>query len=378
MSAILYSAVDSQNNETYGYCNGNSNTEVLEKLKKEGLSNIQLYYDVLTASERDDLNLLDKKALEKIAKHDIEMLLNPSFFKYTLFSLKNRQNLLILFLGFFVVIMGMIFNNIWLTGIGLVICLVVLILAMVGYVLIYNFKRIYDAIAYGYWDKAEKALNGFHNYDEKIFPKDVKVALAKIRGLLLAIKNSPDVALQKVEEIYGFLKDIAPLNYMLLIADIHYINGEYEEFLKQISKIYQQYPDDAVVTLDLAKAEVLFGDKYKAETLLNQIKKEELPITFLPMIDFIRGLLIQESDSDKTLEYLQNSLMNLEKFKNVAGFLETIALVAGYYSIVLYDNQYEEKAKNILESYWNILKIHGNENLLEDIYTRMPYFKKVS
>lgn len=378
MSAILYSAVDSQNNETYGYCNGNSNTEVLEKLKKEGLSNIQLYYDALTASERDDLNLLDKKALEKIAKHDIEMLLNPSFFKYTLFSLKNRQNLLILFLGFFVVIMGMIFNNIWLTGIGLVICLVVLILAMVGYVLIYNFKRIYDAIAYGYWDKAEKALNGFHNYDEKIFPKDVKVALDKIGGLLLAIKNSPDVALQKVEEIYGFLKDIAPLNYMLLIADIHYINGEYEEFLKQISKIYQQYPDDAVVTLDLAKAEVLFGDKYKAETLLNQIKKEELPITFLPMIDFIRGLLIQESDSDKTLEYLQNSLMNLEKFKNVAGFLETIALVAGYYSIVLYDNQYEEKAKNTLESYWNILKIHGNENLLEDIYTRMPYFKKVS
>lgn len=374
MSAVLYSAIDINNNKRYGFCMVNSNAQVLEKLTKEGFINIELYGDAIFSGGRNDKNLFNKKVLEKKAKHEIDMLYGRSLFKHTLFSIQSNENLFSFFSGLVGLILGVILNNTWLLSGGIIVLIFVFSLITMAYKMSGNVGQIYESIDYGYWDKAEKFLNNFHNYEKEKLPQYLKVLLDKNRALLLAIRNHPEVALQKVEEKYGFLKDIAPLEYMILISEIYYINGEYKEFLKQMNDIYEQYPDNAISILNITYAETLYGDKDRAKMLLHKVKIEELPIYTLPIVDFTRGLLIQEDNANKKLEYLQKSLMGIEKFKNVPVFPRIIAIIAGYYAIALHDNNYE-KAKNILDPYWGILKIHGNKMLLEDIDRKMPYFK---
>ncbi|TQV61446.1 MAG: hypothetical protein FNT15_09810 [Sulfurovum sp.] len=352
----------------------NSNAQVLEKLTKEGFINIELYGDAIFSGGRNDKNLFNKKVLEKKAKHEIDMLYGRSLFKHTLFSIQSNENLFSFFSGLVGLILGVILNNTWLLSGGIIVLIFVFSLITMAYKMSGNVGQIYESIDYGYWDKAEKFLNNFHNYEKEKLPQYLKVLLDKNRALLLAIRNHPEVALQKVEEKYGFLKDIAPLEYMILISEIYYINGEYKEFLKQMNDIYEQYPDNAISILNITYAETLYGDKDRAKMLLHKVKIEELPIYTLPIVDFTRGLLIQEDNANKKLEYLQKSLMGIEKFKNVPVFPRIIAIIAGYYAIALHDNNYE-KAKNILDPYWGILKIHGNKMLLEDIDRKMPYFK---
>lgn len=375
MSAVLYSAIDINNNKRYGFCMVNSNAQVLEKLTKEGFINIELYGDAIFSDGRNDKNLFNKKVIEKKAKHEIDMLYGRSLFKHTLFSIQSNENLFSFFSGLVGLIFGVILNNTWLLGGGIIILIFVFFLITMAYQISGDVGRIYESIDYGYWDKAEKFLNNFHSYEKEKLPQYLKVLLDKNGALLLAIRNHPEVALQKVEEKYGFLKDIAPLEYMILISEIHYINGEYKEFLKQMNDIYEQYPDNAISILNIAYAETLYSDKDRAKMLLHKVKIEELPIYMLPIVDFTRGLLIQEDNADKKLEYLQKSLMGVEKFKNVPVFPRIIAIIAGYYAIALHDNNDYEKAKNILDPYWGILKIHGNKMLLEDIDRKMPYFK---
>jgi hypothetical protein len=222
MLSILYSAIDKNNKPIYGYDTSKSNQESLAKLKAEGLTQIKFYSDALISEKRVDLEGLSPKALAAQAKHDIEMSLNPSFFKHFLFVFTRGENLLRLLVGVSIFLVGLYFDNIWIIGLGIwlftFVFLNFVLVIIGGYRFITYFHHFYEAISYGEWAKAHKMLNEFYDFQESML-NETKVHFDTVRGLLLAIENPPNVALQKVEEKYGFLKELSPYSYGMMVAN---------------------------------------------------------------------------------------------------------------------------------------------------------------
>jgi len=378
MNKILYSALDVQNNKRYGYIEANSNKEVLLLLNKQDFYEINLYGDALFGTQRKDLDHTNAKEQARIAKHDITMMLNPTLLKHMSFGMKNRNNLLFLLLGLVILVIGLFINNTWLITIGSFVSIWIFMNVLLGYVLISDFHELKKAFAYGNWDKAQQKLDTFHNYNENIFPSDFKVQLDKIDAKLLAIKNNPNEALEIVENKYSFLKDISPLQYMILIAEIYALNGEYDEYIKKIQEVYLLHPDNAIAILDLSIAEAYFGDKIKVENLLSNMNENELPIYAIPLVDLLKGIIVKDKNNTEALRYFKTSILKMEVFKSMPEILKNLAIAIGYYSVAAYDDNQKEHANNMLENYWDILKIHGHKYLLEEIYIRMPHFKDVT
>lgn len=377
MNHILYSATDLENNKRFGYAKANSNREVLTQLQEKNLKNIQLYGDILFTIKREDIDSMDEQEQEKNAKYEVESITNPSLINHIKYGIKSKRNLLIILGGLFLIILGLFFEDNWVLVIGFFISLSVLILLSLSYIFIYNLNKIHKAMTYGNWDRAEDILNSFYNYKEDTFPKDVKFELDTIAAKLLAINHNPEGALDAVKNKYGLLKNISPLKYQILLADIHAINGNYNEYISAIQEVYELHPHNAVAQLDMALADAYFGDKIKSEHLLNEIHLEELPVYALPIWNQIKGVVLIGQDNMKALDYFKIAFQEIEIFKNNPLMLQRAAILAGYNAIVLFDNNEKEHAKNMLENYWDILKVYGHKYLLEDIYTRLPYFKDI-
>lgn len=378
MNQILYSANNEQGERRCGYSKAVSNKQVLTLLKQQGLKNIQLYDDILFGTEREDVILLNEEDKERLAEYEIDTMIKPSFLKFMKYGIKSKGISLLILGGLFLTILGLLFNSYWIIGIGIIVSIAILILLSLNYVVIRDFNEINKAMTYGNWDRAQQILDTFHNYKEDTLPKDVKFLLDTIAAKLLAINHSPETALETVKDKYGFLKSISSLKYQILIADINAINGNYDEYVNSIRKVYELHPDNAIAQLDMALAEAFFGDKMKSENLLNKINIEELPIFGLPIWNQIQGVVLMGEDNVKALEYFNIAFQEIETFIDNPLMLEKAAMIAGYYSIAAYDNQQKEDAKDMLERYWDIIKVHGHKYLLEDIYTRMPYFRDVN
>lgn len=376
MGSIIYRAVDEQSKQKYGYCDAETNKEVLEILKNKNLTNIKLYGDAFVNPKRKDMASLNEVEMEKISKHELSMMLNPSFKTDFLFYVKDVKKLSVVFLGLIVLLFGVYNVSTWIVVIGCLILLSVPIVLWLTYLFSDNFRKLNKAYSYGRWNEVHSRLDYYRDHDEKLFPIEVKVHLDTIGAKLLAIESNSDEALKNVKDKYGFLHDISPIQYSLLLGYIYAINGDYNGCLNQVHKLYSSYPNIAILKLDMAVAEAYFGNKEKAKALLDGLIIEELDVFAIPLINCINGIIIKEKDNTKALEFFEKSLNEMEIFKNAIGIMDLFALTMGYYAVSLYDNNQEQEALSTLDTVWDILGIHGHKSLIEEIFKRMPKYKE--
>lgn len=371
MPSIHYSAVDQNGSMVYGYDNSSTNKKSLEKLKSEGLREIKFYGDALNSEERVDLKGLSKQAVMAQAKHDVSLILQPSLLNHFVFVFTRLQNILRLMVGVSIFLLGLYIDNIWVLGLGGALFSMVFVydtLVVIGGIsFIENFNKLYEAISYGKWQKAKEILDQFYYDWKRDMDDEAKVHFDTVAALLLAVEYPPDIALQKVEERYGFLKQNLPHKYTLLLAEIHYINGDYDEHIKAWEKLYLEYGEHTIMVLNFAVAHALYGDSLKAKKLLEEVEVEALPVMSIPLVDFTKALLLQEDALEESLVYFQNAIAALIAYKEMADMLRVISMVASYYALALYRYGDDEYAEELLETYWGVIKVHGDRYVLETL-----------
>lgn len=375
MGNVIYSALDKNGKRRYGFCEGDNNREILHKLKDKTFSDIKLYGDaILSLPLSDEIKSLSNAKKENRAEDEIQMLLNPGFKTFFMLQMRDFKKLFLISLGVVIALWGFYESSIWITILGFLLIVAVPVYWRLAYTLTDNFHKLYQAYFVGNWDRTWDLLSSYHEH-EKILPEEVKVHLDTMGAKLLAIDSNPDEALDKVQQKYGFLQKNAPLQYDILLSDLYVMNGKYDEALKQLQKLYDKHKEGAVFQLDLLLAEASFGNKAHSRKLLETLNREELEVFAQPMVDVAYGILHLDEDKDKALQYFGNAIDDMKLYKNNVMSTMSLSMAMSYYAIALYDTNQKQEAHDALDAVWSITSVHGNKNLLEAIFVRMPEYK---
>ena len=375
MGSVIYSALDTSGNESYGFCEATNNREVLKKLKDKNLSNIKLYGDAVVALPLvDEIKSLTNQEKHSRAKDEIDMQLNPDFKTFFMIQMRDLKKLFFIPIGLLIVLWGFYASSVWITVLGFLLIISVPIYWRLAYTLTDNFYKLYKAYFFGDWDIAWDLLDSYHVH-EKILPEEVKVHLDTMGAKLLAIDSNPDEALGKVQKKYGFLQKSSPLKYDILLGEIYAMNGEYNDALKQLHKVYNGNKESALFQLDLLLAEAYLGNKTESRKLLEMLNREELETFAQPMVDIAYGILSLDDDNDKSLQYFEKAIDTLNPYRNNIFNLVSLSIAMSYYAIALYDTNQKQEAHEALDAGWGITSVHGHRSLLEAIFERMPEYE---
>jgi hypothetical protein len=375
MGNVIYSAIDIDGKQRYGFCEAANNREVLNRLKDKNFSDIKLYGDAVVALPlSDDIKSLSGIEKERKAKDEIEMLLNPGFKTFFMLQMRDFKKIFFIPLGIVISLWGFYASSLGIILVGLLLVIAVPIFWRLAYTLTDNFYKLYTAYYLGEWDKAWDLLESYYVH-EKILPEDVKVHLDTMGAKLLAIDSNSNEAVEKVQHKYGFLKQSSPLKYDILLGEIYAMNGEYDDALKVLQKLYTENKESAVFQLDLLLAEAYLGNKIESNKLLETLNIEELEVFVQPMVDVAYGILSLDEDNNKALHYFEKAIASMKSYRNNIFSLVPLSIAMSYYAIALFDINQKREAKDALEAVWSITAVHGHRSLLEAIFERMPEYK---
>jgi len=187
-----------------------------------------------------------------------------------------------IFFGLLVLGLGLFIENSVLIVVASLITLWYPVLAFLGYGTTSDFEIMIRSFALGDWREAQKILNRFHNYNNNALPLGITLVLDTMGAKLLAIASSPKESLAVVKKNYGFIEKLSLRDYIFILMNVHYINGDYQECIKVLEKLTEEYPNDAACSLDLAHYQARYGDIGVAKKIFNAIVAEELPHYALP------------------------------------------------------------------------------------------------
>ena len=375
MGRVLYHALNARNYDEYGFCDASNNKEILKQLKDKNLINIKLYGDaILSLPLSDKIKSLNEQEKSRMAEAEIKMLENPGFKTFFMHQMRDLKKLFFIPLGVLILLWGYYESSIWISILGFLLIISVPIFWRLAYTLIDNFHKLYKAYFVGKWDEAWDLLDSYHVH-EKILPEELKVYLDTMGAKLLAIDNSPEVSLAKVQKKYGFLQKSSPLQYDILLSQIYTMNGAYDDALQLLQKLYDENREGAIFQLDLLLAEAYLGNKEKSKMLLETLNREELEVFASLTVDVAYGILSLEEDNDKALHYFENAIDDMKQYKNNMMSIGILSMAMSYYAIALYDANQKQEAHDALDAVWNITSIHGHRSLLESIFKRMPEYK---
>ena len=376
MKFVPYSAVDGNGKLCYGYGNGDSNAEVLQKLKQEGLSEIKLFGDAFLDMDRPDLEGISGALRESNAKQEIDNAKGITLLSHIKFNLSTPLAIGFIAFGLLLLALGIYIDSIILMIIAILVTLWMPFQALLSYVLVSDFNTMFKANALGDWDGVYEKLDVLYGYGEGTFPQYVSIELDKISAKLLAIESDPRESFAIVERKYGFLEKLSPLAYSILLVEVHYINGDYQKSREQLIELDKKYPNNATIKIDVALSEAKFGDMSRAKEIMNEIDIYELPQFVLPIAYLIEGMFYQESDRTKAMQLFEHSLSLLREYEENPSTWIPLAMTTAHYAVALYDHGEKKRAEYELGNVWHVLQVHGDKPLLDSIYERFPEFRE--
>lgn len=362
MKKILYKGIDSKGKEKSGFVEAENNSEVLSILKNKNIYNIILHNDEMTAFQRNDLEGLSEKELNRIAKFEINMRSNPGVTTFLIEVL--NANKYIIFFGVTMFVWGCISKSYVLIFSGGLAAISMPVLSLWNYRIVGNYNNLIRNCSLGQWAEAIiniKKLRPHLKQPEMAFDLDVREAC------IIAKTKSIKEALTLVEKWENNFHDLMPGMYESRVASIFHAAGDYSGYVGRMRDGYIKSLESPVMITDLALAEAQFGDVEKASSLLAKINIEELPIYGLAYIDWAKGVVAKRQGDSNAMNYLGSAVSKMLESKDIPAIWTGLALCSGAYAIVLNYNGEKEKARLLVNSVWDILKIHGDKPLLKEI-----------
>ena len=366
MKKLLYSGIAHDKNIENGFVEAENNKEALRKLREKGLDGIRLYDDAVTAIQRNDLGRFGDNEIEKVAEFEIKLRNNPgviTFLKQVL-----RANSLLIGIGVGVLCWAGYAESYIGFIMGLVFVLSMPIWSLWNYRHVKNYNRLQTTIALGQWNDALVLIDKLRNHMQL---PEMAFDLAIWEACIVARKHTLDAGLKVVEEWRDVFEEDSPGLFESRIAVIHHSCGDYDGFLKNIREAHFKSPESSLLTLDLALAEARLGSADKASDLLTEVREEELPPHGIPFINWAKGVIAQKKNNLSAKEYLSKAVAEMLTYRENPVIWTSLALCVGVYAIELYNCNEEQKAGELVDKVWQVLKVHGDEYLLKEINKKL-------
>lgn len=368
MKKITYSGVDPGGRETSGFIEADSARAAVGSLKAQGFSEIRLHDDVLTAMRRPDLEGLDDRELAKVAEFEINVREGSGIAAFLLEV--ARKNWVIVVVGLGLAYWGVIAHaTVW-TLIGAVLACSMFILSLWNYRVVNRYNRLLRAETLGQSEDALALiglLRGHMRLPEMAF--DLAIREASV----LARDGAEDEAFGLLENWREQIEELSPGLFESRMAGVYHASGRYDQVVRLMRTAYEKSASSPTAVIDLALAEARLGDAAAAAKLLDEIVAEEIPQFGAPFVDWVRGVVALRQGDVNAIDYLRDAVSGLLEFRQNPAVWTNLGVCTAYYAVALHAADAGAAAR-LLESVWPVVKVHGDEGLLDRIAQKMPDF----
>lgn len=370
MKKLLYTATKNNGKEVSSYIEANSNKEALESLSDKGFSNIEFQDDVVTAISRSDLDDLSENELEQVAKFEAAIRVKPSFITFILNVF--RVNKLLILGGICFLIWGVVDSSSYLITFGLILSLSMPLLSIWNYRVVNRYDKLLRAYATGKTEAVAKLTESLRKHmkqPEMAFDLDIRMASIN------AHHGDVEKEIEKIEKWRAIIDELSPGMFESRVASIYHLHGSYNKFVEAMRNAFFISSLSPTLVLDLALAEARLGESEKAEILLKKVKPEELPIHGIPFINWVEGAVGCRKGIPEAEDKLKSAISGLLAFGDNPAIWPSLAVCIGDYALCVNSEASRAKSKDLLSTVWDILKFHGERELIAQLVDKYPSLK---
>lgn len=368
MSKILYSAVDRRGRSTNGYIDAATNEAALKQLTDAGYSSIQFHDDASASFPRDWLSHANDKDLEASASFEIRARQTSGFGDFMLGVFQaNRWSTLA---GLGLAVWGSMQASIlWIT-IGAVCGLTMPLVSAWNYRAVKRFDDMLIAFAEGDWKKTRKLIASLRAHD----PGDAWQFELEIRDAIANAENTPlETTIAGLKGWIEKLEGISPGLYALRVASVYAHYGRHDCVLELMREAYRKSPRSPVMTLDLALAEIRFGEAGRAEQLVESMGTETMPTNAAPFLDWVLALIRQGRGEADAGGYFRRAIAGMIDLGAGATYLQSLAMCVADYAVYCLDSgSMSEQVDEMLVTVWPVIRAHGEESMVEKLSRARP------
>ncbi len=359
---VLFSASDAQGNERNGFIDANTNSEAIQKLEENGFSDITLHYDAISCGNRDDLEGLSERELQRIANIEIQSLQGVG--SGTLFLQALRQNWFVICIGLAGCAWGIYSSSTVFFVLGGITALIAPVISLKNLITLSQYTRLHEATALGEHDKALKLIHTLRpkfKAPEMAFDLDIKEAC------IMAKQGNVSGAFDFLAPWQQKFDFSSPGMYESRAAAIYYISGDFDDLLEMMREAYDKSDNNQMILLDLISMEARYGDIDNAQSLMSNIEMHALAPMCLPFLDWVRGLIASRTNDPSASNSLAAAVSKMLEYGNDSITLVLLALMTGSYARELQRNGDNEGAQKVLHNIWPVLKENGDEQLVQEL-----------
>lgn len=367
MKKILYTATDANGKEVTSFIDTNSNKEAIDLLSEKGFYNIRFQDDVVTALSRTDLDNLSDSELERIARFESAIRIRPSFSTFILEVF--RVNKVLVIGGLCLFLWGVFDSSKYLIIFGLILSASMPLLSIWNYRVVSGYDKLLRAYARGQTEvvsRQTELLRKHMKQPEMAFDLETRIAAVNAR------QGDIDEEIGRLEEWRIPIDELSPGMYDSRISSVYHLSGEYDKYVDSMREAFFKSSQSPTLILDLALAESRLGEIEKAEMLLKQVKPEELPIHGMPFIDWVEGMVEFRKGGSGFEEKLSSAVSGLLEFSENPAVWPSLAVCIGDYARSITAETSVGKAKELLSSVWEILRFHGEKDLITQLLSKYP------
>ena len=244
MAKILYRAYDSYGNIKDGYIDASSNKDAINKLREKGYEQIELFSDSIYP--RYDLEEIDDKELEQIAKDEIDSTINKKGFgNYVWKSLKSDY--ISILIGIVLLYFGYRNSSYITMSIGVIIASFGPFMKIWNYKLISAREKSQYAFALGKWKEVFELADRLKHLADKremIFPgkvnKDLEVEADSMKAIYFAKNDDIESAIKLIKQHKDYMNEKIPGMFESNIGYMYAISEDFDRAVEmtQVVKLF--------------------------------------------------------------------------------------------------------------------------------------------
>ncbi|MDF1780848.1 MAG: hypothetical protein P1U67_06085 [Alcanivoracaceae bacterium] len=244
--------------------------------------------------------------------------------------------------------------------------LIIMVVSVVRSLDVIRYDHLLRAYAFGEWAQVKrlcKKLEGKMRGDAGAFDVALHAAVADAAlGDALASRASLEPWREK-------FASSAPALFCARSAEVYWHMGDYPRFLDNMRQAASLSASDAAAMIDEAMAEVRFGELSRATQIFSFLQPELLPVTALPWVDWLKGLIEMEHNPASAVAMLRRALDGMLQAGQTPAGWTSIAIATGDLGVALARAGKVQQARQVVRSAWPVLKHHAPKPMLAELRT---------
>ena len=233
-----------------------------------------------------------------------------------------------------------------------------------------RFDDMLIAFAEGDWCRTRKLIASLRAHD----PGDAWQFELEIRDAIANAENTPlESTIAGLEGWIEKLEGISPGLYALRVASVYAHYGRHDCVLELMREAYRKSPRSPVMTLDLAQAEIRFGDAARAEQLVASLDTGTMPTNAAPFLDWVQALIRKGRGDADAGDDFRRAIAGMIDLGAGASYLQSLAVCVADYALYCMENgSMSDKVDEMLVTVWPAIRAHGEKTVVEKLSRARP------